>query len=98
MKYRKRPVIIDADVYRRGLEDGWGCLRSSCITKNSQGHYKQCLEVGESVGCGDVPYIDTLEGKLWITEGDYVITVIQGERYPCKPEIFLATYEEVTEC
>lgn len=39
--------------------------------------------------------IFTLEGPLHANVGDYIITGIQGEIYPCKPDIFEATYEEV---
>lgn len=41
------------------------------------------------------PYIKTLEGKHFISPGDYIITGIKGERYPCKPDIFEQTYEPV---
>lgn len=41
--------------------------------------------------------IDTLEGTMRVDYGDYIIKGIQGEFYPCKPDIFLATYEEVME-
>ena len=37
--------------------------------------------------------IDTLEGSHEVTEGDWIITGVKGERYPCKPDIFEATYE-----
>ena len=40
-------------------------------------------------------YIDTLEGTLKANIGDYIITGIKGEKYPCKPDIFHETYEEV---
>lgn len=43
------------------------------------------------------PYINTLEGKHYISEGDYIITGIKRERYPCKPDIFKATYDKVEE-
>jgi hypothetical protein len=40
--------------------------------------------------------IDTLEGRaLEVTEGDWIITGVKGERYPCKPDIFDRTYEAV---
>ena len=39
--------------------------------------------------------IKTLEGTMKADKGDYVITGIRGERYPCKPDIFHETYEEV---
>lgn len=38
-------------------------------------------------------YVDTLEGPLNISEGDWIIKGIKGEHYPCKPDIFEATYE-----
>jgi hypothetical protein len=41
--------------------------------------------------------IDTLEGSHQVTEGDWIITGVKGERYPCKPDIFAATYDEVTD-
>lgn len=40
-------------------------------------------------------YIDTLEGRLRVLDGDWIITGIKGEKYPCKPDIFEASYEEV---
>ena len=40
-------------------------------------------------------YIETLEGLMHASIGDYIITGVKGERYPCKPDIFLATYELV---
>ena len=41
--------------------------------------------------------IETLEGIMHASVGDYIITGIHGEQYPCKPDIFEETYEEVTE-
>jgi len=100
MKYRKLPVIIEAEVYRRGLEDGFECHayeqwdRSKCNFDcgNGKSYRDQCYSEGRSR-----PYIDTLEGKHYISEGDFIITGVKGERYPCKPEIFHMTYEEVKE-
>lgn len=39
--------------------------------------------------------IDTLEGTMIASPGDYIITGVKGEKYPCKPDIFLATYEPI---
>lgn len=39
--------------------------------------------------------IKTLEGDMLVEWGDYIIQGVQGELYPCKPDIFMATYEEV---
>lgn len=79
-KYRKKPVIIDADPYQPGMEDGFD------------------IEHPEEQQRADrKPYINTLEGKMYISPGDYIITGVKGERYPCKPDIFEATYEKVKE-
>ena len=43
------------------------------------------------------PYIETLEGPHIVTPGDWIITGVKSEHYPCKPDIFEMTYEEVTE-
>jgi hypothetical protein len=40
-------------------------------------------------------YVETLEGKMRVQIGDWIITGIKGERYPCKPDIFAATYDRV---
>ena len=40
-------------------------------------------------------YIKTLEGEMNIKPGDWIITGVEGERYPCKPSVFEATYEAV---
>ena len=41
--------------------------------------------------------IKTLEGTMTANPGDWIITGVKGEKYPCKPDIFTATYEAVTE-
>ena len=43
------------------------------------------------------PIIRTLEGPHTVSPGDWIITGIKGERYPCKPDIFEATYDEVSD-
>lgn len=40
-------------------------------------------------------FIDTLEGRMRADIGDWIITGVKGEHYPCKPDIFSATYDEV---
>jgi hypothetical protein len=42
-------------------------------------------------------YIETLEGEYTVDPGDWVITGVAGEKYPCKPEIFAATYDPVND-
>lgn len=41
--------------------------------------------------------IETLEGVMTANPGDWIITGVKGERYPCKPDIFEATYEPIEE-
>lgn len=42
-------------------------------------------------------YIQTLEGVMHASKGDWIITGVNGEKYPCKPDIFAKTYEPVSE-
>lgn len=42
-------------------------------------------------------YIETLEGTMHASAGDYIITGVNGELYPCKPDIFQKTYEPFCE-
>jgi len=86
-KYVKKPVIIEAIQWtgdnQRELEHWIG-----------KGVYfdKAFLDVP---AVAKVPCIATLEGYMEITLGDYIIKGVHGEFYPCKPDIFMETYEEV---
>lgn len=44
---------------------------------------------------GEYGWVDTLEGGHVVTPGDWIITGVKGEHYPCKPNIFEMTYEKV---
>jgi hypothetical protein len=88
-KYRKKPIIIDAEVYRPGLEDGFN-------TYSIGGQFTGYFDKNGALPKNNrIPAIKTLEGVMEISEGDYIITGVKGERYPCKPDIFHATYELV---
>lgn len=96
--FRKKPVVVHADVYQRGMEDGTDLVASPrmyCEQYDEDECEDYVCECCEFCTLIRKPYIKTLEGKLYISEGDYIITGVQGERYPCKPDIFKATYEEV---
>lgn len=94
-KYRKKPVVIDAEVYRDGLEDYflYEIPMFGLFTK------KECIDAGFTPDFekDKIPFIKTLEGEHEVSPGDYIITGIKGERYPCKPDIFAETYEKVIE-
>lgn len=87
MKYRKKPVEIEA------------------IQWTGDNYDEICKFVGKPLAFSAMPRdnshprmeIDTLEGKMTATVNDYIIKGVKGEFYPCKPDIFLQTYEEVKE-
>ena len=85
MKYRKRPVVIEAEQYSGPqvvpLDQPYPTDVPAGVTfrATNQADAQPCVE--------------TLEGPLWVTVGDWIITGVKGERYPCKPDIFEATYE-----
>ena len=79
MKFRKKPVVIDADQW----------LPGAALPDLPPG-----LSIVEDAGrlCVAIP---TLEGVMLARPGDWIIRGIAGEYYPCKPDIFEATYEAV---
>lgn len=84
-KYRKKSVVIEA------LQVVYGKTEVSEVEDflgNSDIRYKD-HETGKE-------YIKTLEGDMLISDGDYIIKGIQGEFYPCKPDIFEASYDAAT--
>lgn len=102
-KYRKKPVVVEAEAYRPGLEDGLSRIYLDWETRDENSiEYRWFISpigAGPNGDCLDydgaiwVPYINTLEGRHYISPGDYIITGVKGERYPCKPDIFKMTYE-----
>ena len=82
-KYRKKPVVIEATQW---LQYGDHPLVEKY--KNQQGIIK---------GIGPYGWITTLEGGHIVSPGDWIITGVNGEHYPCKPDIFAKTYDAVEE-
>lgn len=84
-KFTKKPVEIEA---RQLIDD----LRN---------HNEIANWINASGGHAEVPFADpcifivTLEGRMRADIGDWVIRGVQGEFYPCKPDIFEATYDAV---
>nr|DAY16852.1 MAG TPA: PGDYG protein [Caudoviricetes sp.] len=82
-KYRKKPVVIDAwQLTKENIEAG---IPDWIDTE-------QVSIFGEANAFVE---IHTLEGTMQANYGDYIIKGVQGEFYPCKPDIFEQTYEEV---
>lgn len=93
-KYRKKPVVVEAVRWTgSNLEEIRNFVGSDLI--------EDCVELFDTkrelkkmlVGIA----INTFEGTMRVDYGDYIIKGVQGEFYPCKPDIFEQTYEEVIE-
>lgn len=82
IKYRKKPVVIEAIQWTSDIES------TQEILKWSNGFVNQSPFPGKLI-------VKTLEGHLHADEWDYIIKGIKGEFYPCKPDIFKMTYEKV---
>ena len=90
MKFKKKPVVIEAEQflpYDEAIEKVMALASRSSrrvqVTRMPDG---KCTM-----------QIQTLEGVMEASIGDWIIRGIQGEVYPCKPDIFYATYERVYE-
>lgn len=80
-KYRKKPVVIEAMRF-----DGYNGLDICAFTGQS---------IPDTMFLNRKIRISTLEGTMEAAPGDYIIKGVKGEFYPCKPDIFAATYEAV---
>lgn len=107
-KYRKKPVVVEARqfpihgndaqhaiaIHQWVEENTLGIFDCTPIIDGEEGAHWP--ESGVSIDPRDGRMvIATLEGGHWVNPGDYVIRGVQGEFYPCKPDIFEATYEPV---
>lgn len=83
MKFRKKPVVIEAEQFTEENKDrAFNFVRCTCSAEF------------DVVG-NPIMKIDTLEGAMIATLGDWIIKGVKGEFYPCKPDIFEDTYEKV---
>ncbi len=88
VKFRKKPIVVEAEQWFPGkVVDG-------VITDPKELVGKQWAHLGHQRELdGSMGLIETLEGPHFVCPGDWVITGVAGEKYPCKPKIFEATYE-----
>ena len=79
MKFRKKPVVIEAWQWQGQSKHDWPhWLRiSDCVSRREDGRL----------------FIETPEGGMFAKVNDWIIRGINGELYPCKPDIFAVTYE-----
>ena len=83
MKFRKKPVVIEAQrVTPETIRDVERWCGGS-VKGESLPRVNRCID------------IQTLEGEMRANMGDWIIKGVKGEFYPCKPDIFEATYEPV---
>ena len=87
-KFRKKPVVIEAMQFDGSIE----C--ALMIESWSGGKVQRHTILGQFAG---VVRIETLEGTMTANRWDWVIRGVKNEFYPCKPDIFEATYEPVQE-
>ena len=89
MKYRKKPVVIEAFKWTGDVtqteDPTWvvEAIKEGTVTFQNVGS-EECILV-----------IKTLEGDMIASRGDYIIQGVKGELYPCKPDIFETTYDIV---
>lgn len=83
-KFRKKPVVIEAWKFDNGEE----------FAKAPE-EFHMALLVRHAFHSDETYFIETLEGDHNVSVGDWIIKGVKGEFYPCKPDIFEQTYEEV---
>lgn len=86
-KFQKRPIVIEAVRL-----DGYGAFVRAVSWINGHGGKARLSSGPDS---SDVLLIDTLEGTMEANEGWYVIKGIKGEFYPCDPDVFVKSYDDV---
>lgn len=87
MKFRKKPIIVEAEQYQY-FKHVPGVHETRIVRHFSSGEPEHKIVNA---------WIDTLEGIMDVKPGDWIITGVNGEKYPCKPDIFEKTYEAVNE-
>lgn len=84
-QFRKKPIVIEAVQW----------LNKKIVCPPGPLWFAEAEEQGKIRLCGNLLVITTLEGVMEASPGDWIIRGVKGEIYPCKPDIFAATYEEV---
>lgn len=84
-RFRKNPVVIEAVQW----------LGRKIICPPGPEWFADAEEDGVIKLAGDTLHVLTLEGEMRARPGDWIIRGVMGELYPCRPDIFAATYEEV---
>lgn len=92
-KYRKKPVVIEAVLFDGSHKSVKECLdlmgQAVLSDTPTQRYFDDYVNLVNDKGMS----INTLEGVMTASVGDYIIKGVNGEFYPCKPDIFEKTYE-----
>ena len=94
MKFRKKPVVIDAIQYTKFNKEEIDSFVGKVLEMNIES--ETAYEAGIAPPMFSLN-IQTLEGVMKAQEGDWIIKGVSGEFYPCKPDIFEKTYEPAPE-
>lgn len=89
MRFRKKPVVIEAVPTHQALYNASHDWKALPIW------LQEAYEQGKVLFLNSTVEIKTLEGTMISNEEDYIIRGIEGELYPCKPDIFKKIYEAV---
>jgi hypothetical protein len=89
MKFRKKPVVIDA------VQVGELLNHAAKNWKDLPDYIAKAYDDGEIIFLSDKISIRTLEGVMMAQSEDWIIRGVAGELYPCRPDIFEKTYEAV---
>ena len=89
-KYRKKPVVVEAQQWWSRLSQENKEL-NKIVKEGMDDSKRPCEKCGEGI-CRH-GWIETLEGGHIVCPGDWIIKGVNGEYYPCKPDIFEKTYE-----
>ncbi len=91
-KFRKKPVVVEAERFFPD-EEPWPAGVTECVIGGAD------AGVADDVDDADERafIITTLEGPLTVRPGNWIITGVEGERYPCRDDIFAVTYDPVPE-
>ena len=93
MRFRKKPIIVESAQFTQAMRDGTEVWPLGVEEATSDDLRAATIAAGKGIGFDSYPVIRTLEGVMTVIVGDWIITGGNGERYPCKDDIFKKTYE-----
>jgi hypothetical protein len=100
MKFRKKPIVIEAVQFTKEMAEGYEQLPYTVVMKSRElgpdGKFPEHMkEYWPNYEGYHKHIIDTLEGEMSVQINDWIIKGVNGEFYPCKPDIFEETYERL---